>query len=52
MKKFDMIPDLIKTWGVQKFLDVVVKALRKMGKNENQLASDVDIALKRYVDRQ
>jgi len=52
MKKFDMIPDLIKTWGVQKFLDVVVKALRKMGSNENILASEVDLALKRYVDRQ
>lgn len=52
MKISSVVPDLIKAWGVQKFMEGVTSALRKMGNNESRLASDVDLALKRYVDRQ
>lgn len=52
MKSSSVVPDLIKAWGVQKFLEGVTIALRKMGRNENLLASDIDQALSRYVNRQ
>ena len=46
-----MIKELIRAWGVKKFMEATISALRRMGANENWLASELDILLSKYLDR-
>lgn len=46
-----IIDELLRVWGIPKVIVAFVSRLRKMGTNEQQLASDLDRAREEYERR-